>query len=282
MCSSDLVDPTMSYQEDQGNRPHRGLNWISTKLHFRTDASLNKNNIGRMTDSKLLASRAGTRMAVSSSATGTIIYTLLSVPCPFFAPAAAINLWQWSTSMIDRHRINREDQGRRAQNDGYKALSAKANHPARDIALGCTIKISLASLGVGMVGLDPIMDNTAGLLAGDMTNHSGLKSLFTDALPGFLAKHPHTALADHVVHGIVAQPGDKIVEEMASLSHMNIGSETTWQDIFNLKINDIPEALLVILADGVMVELITILTPTQLAIDETYQKYAETSVKARR
>lgn len=97
----------------------------------------------------------------------------------------------------------------------------------------------------------------------------------------FAHQHPHVHGADQAMHKVVAQPGDGIVQTIGAASHTGIGSETSWADFFNLLATETPsfEAVVVILADGALIELVSFFAALEVAINSVFERHTEKTVE---
>jgi hypothetical protein len=234
----------------------KGSIWVLEKLNLKTDNHL-KGDLSEMPDNELISSKGSTIRSVSSSVTGIVINTALSVACPIFIVPAVIDAVQMRVSAINCHRARREIKLREVSNKEFadKYQRHRKRHILKNVAIGVTVKSFFSAISAGLVGVDQIADNFAQLghhaahtlvahHAGDtlssspFVDKSAATVTATDTEPdthgraGALKTHnPELYHLDRGVHKTVGGIGDKVATKLAEHTHMDITDATSWHDL---------------------------------------------------
>lgn len=230
----------------------KGTRWCVEKLNLKTDHHL-KGNLSGMSDKKLISIKGSTVRSVSSSVTGILLNTALSVACPIFIVPTAISAIQLAVSATNCHRARSEIKRR-----NLKEIPELKAHLSRrgvviDVAIGATVKAAFTVLAAGIVGFDHVVDNFAQLAhkggehvvqnvvaqqAGDIVMNNTMNESVgpivqhtPDRAADFQLTHPHLAKVDSGIHKAVAGVGDKFTDGIQHTTHMQIDQTTSWENL---------------------------------------------------
>lgn len=131
-------------------------------LNFKTDGSLKNGKIQNLSDDELIRKQHMTRTSVASSVTGTAGGAVISLACPVVYVGLAITSAQTAVAFINRHRVRREVKQRARSDANFAKILSEQDRTlkkARDIALGCSVRVVSGAVTMGVVGFDTVAQN---------------------------------------------------------------------------------------------------------------------------
>lgn len=144
---------------------HKSPRWLAENLNIILDHHLNKENIQKLSHQELLVFGGSTTRAVSGSAFGVVVSSVLTAGCPLFAVSIGVNTWQLCISSTNLDRVREEIKRRRGlHDDSFRKFEGeytkkKRHHPAVDVVAGCTLKAAFMTATLGIIGFSDIADS---------------------------------------------------------------------------------------------------------------------------
>ncbi|KAH9227526.1 hypothetical protein K456DRAFT_1927766 [Colletotrichum gloeosporioides 23] len=144
---------------------HKSPRWLAENLNIILDHHLNKEHIQKLSHQELLVFGGSTTRAVSGSAFGVVVSSVLTAGCPLFAVSIGVNTWQLCISSTNLDRVREETKRRRGlDDDSFRKFEGeytkkKRHHPAVDVVAGCTLKAAFMTATLGIIGFSDIADS---------------------------------------------------------------------------------------------------------------------------